>query len=148
MQEFNLAWGPVRWVINPVKVLLPPTPLFQGWMGLWMGCWDLEGFSSRTQDFLPNTEARAAAAEKIHVSSKWEICETKEAAQWVAGWPQRWRWLPKNWKMKDLIQWYNQRTLGLVCSSGWSGWDEVSCSKSTKKRLIAHWGFEVSFCPK
>lgn len=127
MQEFNLARGPVRWVINPVKGLLPPTPLFQGWMGLWMGCSDLEGFSFRTQDFLPNTEARAAAAEKNHVSSKWEICETKEAAQWVAGWPQRWRWLPKNWKMKDLIQWYNQLSTRVQGTHwGWSAaQDEV-----------------------
>lgn len=86
MQEFNLVQGPARWVINPVKVLLPSTPLYQCWMGFWIGCSDLEGFSFRTQDFLPNTGARAAAVadsesrrsvgQKPELSG-WQWCRTE-----------------------------------------------------------------------
>lgn len=90
MQEFNLAWEPVRWVINPVKVLLPSTPLFRGWMGLWMGCSDLPGFSFRTP--------RLSAKHWSSCSSRWlweesgssqlkvGVLRDKSGAQWVAGW--------------------------------------------------------------
>lgn len=149
MQEFNLAWGSVRWVINPVKVLLPSTPLFRGWMGLWMGCSGLPGFSFRIQDFLPNTEARAAAADsgksRVQVSSKWEIWETIEGAQWVAGWLAGRRLLWKYWKMLVFNKypkdgqcwcWCNKDTF---CSSAWNGHDEamkVDCSFRVGSKLL------------
>lgn len=149
MQEFNLAWGSVRWVINPVKVLLPSTPLFRGWMGLWMGCSGLPGFSFRIQDFLPNTEARAAAADsgksRVQVSSKWEIWETIEGAQWVAGWLAGRRLLWKYWNMLVFNKypkdgqcwcWCNKDTF---CSSAWNGHDEamkVDCSLRVGSKLL------------
>lgn len=151
MQEFNLAWGSVRWVINPVKVLLPSTPLFRGWMGLWMGCSDLPGFSFRIQDFLPNTEARAAAADsgksRVQVSSKWEIWETIEGAQWVAGWLAGRRLLWKYWKMLVLTNIRKMVSVGAgLTKIHFAAQHEMVTMRPW--RWIAHSGLEVSCCPK
>lgn len=93
-----------------------------------MGCSDLEGFSFRTPDFLrlvqqplkrvPSAQSGRSVRQKKEVVGGRVASRMKMASR----------------ELKDgfdpVLPAAFMEYTGVVCSSAWSGWDEVSCSES------------------